>query len=72
VDNIGITSCCLEGVIGLQSSWRGKDRCMGRELLMVFFGQRLIRRAAIEGGWSISVEEDSGMWPKKVGQEMGG
>jgi len=59
-------------VIGPQLSWRGKDGCVERELLIVFFGQRLIRRAAIEGGRSISVKEDSGMWPKKVGQEMGG
>jgi hypothetical protein len=43
-----------------------------REVLTIVLGQRLVRRVAMEDGWSISVEKNDGVWPKRVGQEMEG
>jgi hypothetical protein len=41
-------------------------------VLKIVLGQRHVRRATIEGGGLISVEENGNVWLEKVGQEMRG
>lgn len=61
---IGIVGCCLGGVIGPQSSQKGKLR--GKGVAHYSLGQRLVKRVVIEGDGFVSVEEDGGVWPEKV------